>query len=262
MGKSINQDVYAGGSTYHIQTEYYKSSGKIVTNIFKDGVSVKRLERKVEEGLSDEEIDQEIEKFHFFVLEKLRQGGKKAKQPQPESKPEPKREVEVEEGVSQPVAEGGFELSQELYNQILELINPYFGIASAFSLDEARAAANSVESFIEILTRDLEDEAKGELIIRLRELFDRASELLKSSRVEEAQEEEAPEEFELTPEYEQKILTVLSDYFGIMATAILEEAVADWRAIGGSYQELVDIICAHADTPEEEEELRQRLLLL
>jgi len=262
MGKSINQDVYAGGSTYHIQTEYYKSSGKIVTNIFKDGVSVKRLEKKVEEGLSDDEIDQEIEKFHFLVLEKLRQGGKKGKRPQPEPKTGQEVGVSGEERAPQPAAEAGFELPQELYEPILELINPYFGIASAFSIEEALASATGVDSFIEALTKDLEDEAKGELIIRLRELFDRAPELLKSSRVEEAQEEEAPEEFELTPEHEQKILTVLSDYFGIMATAVLEEAISDWRAIGGSYQELVDIICAHADTPEEEEELRQRLLLL
>ena len=259
MAKSINQDVYAGGSTYHIQTEFYKSSGKIVTNIFKDGVSVKRLERKVEEGLSDEEIDREVEKFHFLVLEKLRQGGKRLKR----SKPEVESEAEKREKVSQQVEEGGLNLSQELYEQILELINPYFGIASAFSIEEARSCATGVDSFIEALTKDLEDEARGELIIRLRELFDRTPpELLKGKGVEETQEEESVEEFELTPEQEQKILTVLSEYFGIMATVILEESVSDWKAVGGSYQELVDIICAHADTPEEEEELRQRLLLL
>jgi len=240
MGKSINQDVYAGGSTYHLQTEYYRSSGKIVTNIFKDGVSVKRLERKVEDGLSEQEIDQEVEKFHFFVLERLRQGGKRGR-------PEPEGEESL-----QPAAEAGLNLSPGLYEQILEVINPYFGIASAFSIEEARSIATDINSFIEALTKDLEDGIREELAARLKELLESG----------EKAEGLGGEEVELTPEREQKILTVLSEYFGIMATAVLEEALGDWRAIGGSYQELIDIICAHADTPEEEEELKRRLLLL
>ena len=47
MALSLNQNIKAGKSTYHIQTEYYKTSNKIISNIFKDGKAVRRLEKEV-----------------------------------------------------------------------------------------------------------------------------------------------------------------------------------------------------------------------
>ncbi len=136
MAKSINQDIQAGSSVYHIQTEYYKSSGKIVTNIFKDGLSVKRLEKEVS-SLSEEELDREIENFHQLVLEKLKASKRK------------------QEAYSPPPQEVSFFVPKELYNKLLVEISPFFGIASAFILDEAIESAKDLNDFLKILSADL-----------------------------------------------------------------------------------------------------------
>ena len=68
MALSLNQNIKAGKSTYHIQTEYYKTSNKIISNIFKDGRAVRRLEKEVEEG---KDLDAQIKEFHKSVVERL-----------------------------------------------------------------------------------------------------------------------------------------------------------------------------------------------
>ncbi len=78
----------------------------------------------------------------------------------------------------------------------------------------------------------------------------------------EKEEEEKEERLVLTGELQDKILAVLSECFGIMASIILEESIKDWELSGGSYEELVEIIASHADTPKEEEEIKSKLMFL
>lgn len=68
MGTSINEEIRAANGVYHIQTEYYKTSGKIVTNIFKDGMIVKRLEKELNDK---DNIDDQVKAFHAFVIKKI-----------------------------------------------------------------------------------------------------------------------------------------------------------------------------------------------
>jgi len=68
MKTSINQEVSVGKFTFHIQTEYYSASRKIVTNIFRDGAIVKRLEKDV---LPSRSVDEQIKEFHRSVVSKI-----------------------------------------------------------------------------------------------------------------------------------------------------------------------------------------------
>ncbi|WP_456342475.1 hypothetical protein [Thermovibrio sp.] len=248
MAKSINQDIQAGGSVYHIQTEYYKSSGKIVTNIFKDGLSVKRLEKDVS-GLSEEELDREIENFHRLVLEKLRAGKRK-------------QEAPAEVAPSVPTEDANFFVPRELYERLLVEISPFFGIASSFILDEAIESSKSFSAFLENLSADLPDEQRELLLLKVRPLIEKYLSNLEEEKKERTEEIGEEEKFVLTDELKDKILTVLSDYFGIMASAVLDEAIEEWETSGKTYEELVEVISSHADTQEEAEEIKTRLMFL
>ncbi len=65
---SKNDNIRIGSSVYHVQTEYYKTSGEVVTLIFKKGEVVK----KIENSLNPSEIpSQVVEKQHKTVIEKI-----------------------------------------------------------------------------------------------------------------------------------------------------------------------------------------------
>ncbi|WP_456397584.1 hypothetical protein [Desulfurobacterium sp.] len=72
---SMNTNFQCGTKMFHIQTEFYKSSGKVVTNIFFQGNIVKRIEKLPE----TEDISQEIKKQHEYILQKLQEALEKQK---------------------------------------------------------------------------------------------------------------------------------------------------------------------------------------
>ncbi len=220
MGKSINQNIKAGRSTYHIQTEYYKSSRKIVTNIFKDGQSVKRFEREIETE-NEEEIDREVEKFHNLIVGKLTGRVKKR---------EEKAKVEIPE---------------ELFEEFLRELSPFFGIATALTLEEAIREASSYKELLNIIVSDLDDELKPIVKEKLSSLIGKIS------------RKEAP--FSLNTETEEEILKILAEKFGIMASSILEEAVEKCRKEGGGFGKLVEILSSYGESPEEEREIKEAL---
>ena len=69
MAVSCNEDVRVGNVVFHVQTEYYRRSGKVVANIFRNGVAVKRLEKQLS-NMSD--IDSEVLEFHRFVVDRIK----------------------------------------------------------------------------------------------------------------------------------------------------------------------------------------------
>ncbi|WP_456456308.1 hypothetical protein [Thermovibrio sp.] len=220
MSKSINQDIRAGGSTYHIQTEYYKSSGKIVTNIFKDGQSVKRFEKEVR-AESEEEIDRKVEEFHSLIVSKLTGKAKKEK------------------------AKVKLQIPKGLFDEFLRELSPFFGIATAFILEEALRESNTYEELLSKIISDLEEDLKPVVRGRLLPL------------IEKIPKKEVS--FSLSPTAEEEILKVLAEKFGIMANSILEEAVERCKEEGGGFERLVDILSSYGESPEEERELRERL---
>ncbi|WP_457755113.1 hypothetical protein [Thermovibrio ammonificans] len=220
MALSINQDIKAGSSVYHLQTEYYQSSGKIVTNIFKDGAAVKRLEKSVPSDLTEEEIDKELRDFHNSIVARLTGGGKKV---------ETKR--------------AGFKLTDEAVERILPILAPYFGIATSFIVEETAAESHSLEEFIDKLVDGLE-ESEAEFV---------------RGELKQALSEFATG-FKLTPELEDKIVSILGEVFGIMAYPVFEDSLSEWREKGGSsFEELVEVILSHAHDDEERRVLREKL---
>ncbi|SNR66885.1 hypothetical protein [Desulfurobacterium atlanticum] len=67
MGYSLNSDISCGSKKFHVQTEFYSSSQKIVTNIFLNGNIIKRIEKAPE----TDNLEHEIKQQHNFVVEKL-----------------------------------------------------------------------------------------------------------------------------------------------------------------------------------------------
>ena len=220
MGKSINQDIRAGGSTYHIQTEYYKSSGKIVTNIFKDGQSVKRFEKEVK-AESEEEINKKVEEFHSLIIGKLTGKAKEEK------------------------AKVKLQIPKELFEEFLRELSPFFGIATAFILEEALRESETYEELLSKIISDLEEELKPVVRGKLLPL------------IEKIPKKEVS--FSISPTTEGEILKVLAEKFGIMASSILEEAVEKCKEEGGGFGRLVDILSSYGESPEEKSELRDKL---
>jgi len=230
MAVSYNEDVRLGNSVFHVQTEYYKKSGKVVSNIFKDGLSIKRLEKSVEEGA---DVDSAVAQFHSYVVERLRSSlKKKALQ-----------------------KKGVLSIPDSVREELLNVLNPYFGVASSFVIEEALSNSASVDDFLDNLLEGLPTNIKDALGEKL-------SSLLPSISVSQAPSEEKgntePEEF--TEEKKEKALKILSDYFGIMSLSVLEDALEEWKS--GEYSELVELIVSHLNDEKEREELYHRLMFL
>jgi len=230
MAVSYNEDIRLGGSVFHVQTEYYKKSGKVVSNIFKDGLSIKRLEREVEEGA---DIDSAVAQFHRYVVERLRSGVKK----------------------KAPLQRGVLSMPDSVREELLTILNPYFGVASSFVIDEALLVSSSVEEFLDNLLEGLPDDIKGALNEKLSPVL---SSISLSESSPEGEEEVKPEEF--TEEMKERTLKILSEYFGIMALPVLEDALEEWKS--GDYEELVELIVSHLEDEKEREELYHRLMFL
>ncbi|WP_457567588.1 response regulator [Desulfurobacterium sp.] len=70
---SRNDSLKLGNTEFHIQTEYYQSSGEVVTLIFKNGEVIKRIQRKPALG---ENPDEAVKNQHNSVIHRLLSAGK------------------------------------------------------------------------------------------------------------------------------------------------------------------------------------------
>lgn len=233
MAVSYNENVKIGDSVFHVQTEYYKKSGKVVSNIFKDGLSIKRLERAVED---DQNIDAVVGEFHNYVIEKLKDGLKK--------------KLELQK------AGYSLEIPEVVEEELLQVLYPYFGVASSFILEEALSLSKNLGEFMENLLDGLPEDTKLTLKEEISTLL---SSLTNSKETTESEDLPKPAE-ELSEEKKEKILYIISDYFGIMALPVLEEVLEEWS--GSNYQEFVDLIVKRIEDEKEREELYQRLMFL
>ncbi len=223
MGTSVNQDIKAGDTVYHIQTEYYESSGKIVTNIFKDGAAVKRLEKELEDEAS---IDEQVRRFHESVVERL------------------KRAQKGEKKVISKQSEG-FRVSDEDFEKLLVLLSPVFGITSAMVIEGAAESSSSREEFIEHILSEIPSEE--------REAFRDKLEFAVG---------DGTEKFDISP-LESSILSILSEYFGIVAAMTFEDALSRWESEGdGSFESFVRFVVEELEDESKRAELEKKLLQL
>ncbi|SMO47410.1 hypothetical protein SAMN06269117_105107 [Balnearium lithotrophicum] len=207
MATSINEDVVIGSTKFHVQTEFYHSSGKVVSNIFKEGVALKRLEKEVE---PEENIEEEVKSFHLEVVNKLlsaKKGGTKKR---------------GNEEVS---------LTDKEIEEIVNLISPFYGVASTFVIDEALSSASSKEEFIEELLGELSGEEREKLHGKLEELLGK--------------------EVEIFEKLKDEILEILNNYFGIMALSVFEEALE--RTKDKSFEDFIREVSSQLEGKEREE---------
>ena len=206
MSLSLNQDIKAGKSIYHIQTEYYKTSSKIISNIFKDGKAVRRLEKEVEEG---KDLDTQIKEFHKSIVERLTKPTLlKRKKPEKEK----------------------FTITDKQEEKIAQVIYPFFGIATSLVISDALSSSSSSEGFIEMLLHDIEDEKADEL-------KEKISSILSEVTEEKPEEEMVKMKKVIFPE--DKLMEILFPYFGIATGAIVESARGVWD---GQVESLLDFL--------------------
>lgn len=206
MALSLNQDIKAGKSIYHIQTEYYKTSNKIISNIFKDGKAVKRLEKEVEEG---KDLDTQIKEFHKNIVERLTK-------PTLLKKGKPGRER--------------FTITDRQEERIAQVIYPFFGIATSLVISDALRSSSSSDEFIEMLLHDIEGEKADEL-------KEKISSILSEVTEEKPKEEIVKKEKAIFPE--DKLTEILFPYFGIATGAIVESARNVWN---GKVENLLEFL--------------------
>ncbi len=221
MALSINQNIKAGKSTYHIQTEYYKTSNKIISNIFKDGKAVKRLEKEVEE---EKDLDTQIKEFHKNIVERL-------------TKPTLLKRKKTEKGK--------FTITDKQEEEIAKVIYPFFGIATSLVISDALRSSSSSEEFIEMLLHDIEEEKADELKKEI-------SSILSEVPEEKSQEETMKMEKVVFPE--DKLMEILFPYFGIATGAIVESAKNAWN---GKVESLLNFLSKELEEDVKEKVFKQ-----
>ncbi|OMH40555.1 PEP/pyruvate-binding domain-containing protein [Desulfurobacterium indicum] len=65
--RSLNTNVRTGVGDFHVQTEFYQSSGKVITLLFQGGQTVLRMEDEPDE----KSIDEEIRRVHESIVRRL-----------------------------------------------------------------------------------------------------------------------------------------------------------------------------------------------
>jgi hypothetical protein len=233
MAISLNQDIRAGKSTYHVQTEYYKTSNKIISNIFKDGKAVKRLEKEVEEG---RDLDEQIKEFHNSIIERLTKPTLVKKKKKEEKKPLQKVQKEV------------FTLTEYQEEKIAAVIYPFFGIATYLVISDAASSASSKEEFVKELLSELEEE-------KAKELREEILSILSEKEEEKPSESEREQKEQKVLDFPEKELTeLLSPYFGIMTAVVLESARRVWD---GNKEKLLNFLADELDDEVREEVLEK-----
>ncbi len=190
MVVSYNDNLQFGNSVFHVQTEYYKATGTIISNIFKDGKALKKLKKKVE---NEENLNDLISQFHDFVVTRLKEGAKN-------------KEIKQ-------TAAFKFYFPEELKSKIVDIVSPYFGAAMNVIWEDAVKKSADIEAFVSNLLNDLDEkwrvvvEHKVRFIITNSLNFKAGKKAVYVGNVER-----------------DKVLLVISPYFGANANSVLDIA--------------------------------------
>ncbi len=190
MAVSCNDNLKFGHGVFHIQTEYYKASDMIICNIFKDGKALKKLKKLVK---NKENIDEEIKKFHEFVLNRLKEGAK------------------IKEAKEAPCK--NFVCPEGLKGKIVDIVAPHFGAAMNVIWEDAMRRSRDIEAFVANLLNDLDDNLR--VVIEHKVRFIIANSLNFKSGKKSAM---------IGNVERDKVLLVISPYFGTNSNTVLDLA--------------------------------------
>ncbi len=221
MVVSCNDNLQFGKSVFHIQTEYYKATGTIICNIFKDGKALKKLKKPV---ASEENLNDAINEFHEFVLNRLKQGARI-------------KEAKESKGFR-------FYFPDELKNKIVDIVAPHFGAAMNVIWEDAVKKSPDIEAFVSNLLNDIDEnlrvmiEHKVRFIISNSLNFKAGKKSVFIGNVER-----------------DKVLLVISPYFGANANTVLDLAQSLYS---GDVEKFKQIILKKYNG-EKSEELKEKL---
>ncbi|WP_297446066.1 hypothetical protein [Desulfurobacterium sp.] len=247
---SINQDIKIGNKKFHIQTEYYKTVNKIVSNILQNGLVVKKVEKEVV-GISPEDIDKEIKKFHTFVVSRLLQAGQKQKE-KVEQKEVVEREVEQAQSVR-------FELPSHLYGKVVDLVGDYFGIITEEIVNGIISQSTDIIDFIEKLAKEAEAEGADYESIK-KKLFRIFADYLLAANVSFNITEMTGKNFvELLRA--EALENLLEEEYGILAGQVEEEILAELEN-ASSLDQAIDIVLSRIEDEEKKQKIRENPRIL
>lgn len=205
MVVSYNDNLQFGKSVFHVQTEFYKASGTIICNIFKDGKALKKLKKPVE---GEQDLNKLILDFHEFVLNRLKEGAKN-------------KEVKQ-------AAAFKFYFPEELKSKIIDIVAPYFGAAMNVIWEDAVKKSPDIEAFVSNLLNDLDEkwrvviEHKVRFIISNSLNFKAGKKNVFIGNVER-----------------DKVLLVITPYFGVNANSVLDIAQSLYSGDIGKFKEII-----------------------
>ncbi len=205
MVVSYNDNLQFGKSVFHVQTEFYKASGTIICNIFKDGKALKKLKKPVE---GEQDLNKLILDFHEFVLNRLKEGAKN-------------KEIKQ-------AAAFKFYFPEELKSKIIDIVAPYFGAAMNVIWEDAVKKSPDIEAFVSNLLNDLDEkwrvviEHKVRFIISNSLNFKAGKKNVFIGNVER-----------------DKVLLVITPYFGVNANSVLDIAQSLYSGDIGKFKEII-----------------------
>jgi len=166
---TLNQNVQVGDDVLHVQTEYYSSSKKVVSNILKGGIVVKRIEKDVPPDAAAEEINRLIKKLHVFVVNSIKNEYEKRNLSVKEDKVEEVRQEKPasEERVS-------FSLPDDIKEKLEDFAHQYVGFYAPSLVEELIESSASLPDFMEKYKEEIKsagEENEGKVQEFLEKLF-------------------------------------------------------------------------------------------
>ncbi len=190
MVVSRNDNLQFGNSVFHVQTEYYKATGTIICNIFKDGKALKKLKKQVE---SEENLNDLITQFHDFVINRLKEGAKN-------------KEVKQTTPFK-------FYFPEELKAKIIDIVSPYFGAAMNVIWEDAVRKSPDIEAFVSNLLNDLDEKLRVVIEHKVRFIIANSLNFKAGKKAVFIGDVER-----------DKVLLAISPYFGVNANSVLDIA--------------------------------------
>ena len=208
---TLNQNVQVGSDVLHVQTEPYRTSGKVVSNILKNGIVIKRVEQSIPPDAEDREINELVKALHYSVIKAIQEQYREQK-------------VEVEEERVEKATEKKevqkFSLPPEMVEKLSDYASEYVGFIAPSLVSSIIEQSDSLEDFVEKFKKELEgasdvDEFLKKLFRKYLSAFDIKVEMLdvdfRSALNRELLEEIYFEEFGfLAPQIAEDVLSKLS----------------------------------------------------
>jgi len=234
---TLNQNVNVGNEVLHVQTEPYRASGKVVSNILKGGIVVRRIEKEIPPGAEEREINELVKALHYSVVNAIVREYESKNVKVVEEKVEEEKVAETKGTV--------FTLPEDIRHKLEDYASEYVGFYAPTLVEELIEKAKTLEEFIDLYKQELQEaEDVDEFLKKVFKKY--LFELNIESSLLETNFSEV-----LNKELLEDILT---GEFGFLAPQVAED-IQEKLKVAKTLSEAIDIIKDSV----EEEETRQKI---